>query len=76
MSNPYEDWKKQYKKDIYACNKCKHEMGIFDIDGKQQSMDQIMGMLGQTAQSKPAAFYCKNKRCERFGLLTKVAITK
>lgn len=76
MSNPYEDFKQQKGLVKYLCNKCKNQMANFDIDGKEKAMGDIMSILSQKYTTTPIAFYCVNNKCERYGLLTKVAVKK
>lgn len=72
--NPYDEFKQKQGLVKYVCNKCKNSMENVYFDATSKGVDSIMGMLGSNKQTTPDAFYCKNNRCDRFGLLTKVAI--
>ncbi len=74
MSNPYEDFKTKNGYVKYLCNKCRHEMGKFEVNDTKEVIELLMRNLGSKEKSTPAAFYCVNNKCERFGLLTKVAV--
>lgn len=76
MTNPYEEFKNQHIKQTYVCNKCKQELTEVFADEKEKGMEKIMGALGGGYKAKPFAFYCTNKFCNHYGLLTKVAIKK
>lgn len=47
----------------YHCNKCKYEMDKFEVK-------DFMGF------ETKKLFFCTNNKCERFGLMTVVAIKK
>lgn len=53
---------KQYQKHGYHCNKCDYELEQLVVKTIDNPMKKV--------------FYCKNSRCERFGLLTVVAKKK
>ena len=76
MSNPYEEWKDKSVKKSYSCNQCKEEITPVELDNTAGAgVEKFMEMVGQGVY-KPSVFYCTNKQCQHWGLLTKVAIIK
>jgi hypothetical protein len=53
--------------EIFCCGKCEKEMGKIKVG----SGIDMFGFVG-TSQ----VYYCDNKECERYGLLTVVGIKK
>lgn len=49
-------------------------MAKFEVSEQKKAVDDIFGALGQKQNAVPAAFYCVNNKCDRYGLLTKVAV--